>query len=633
MARTATARLSQSARSIEQARTLHQEGRLDEADRIYRRVLAADPRHPDALHLSGVLSHQRGRSVDALRLVGAALKAKPGSADVLLDYGMILDALKRHEEALASFDRALAMRDDAVLHFNRGNALKNLGRHADALASYDQALALAPDLTVGHYNRGNTLIELDRHEEALASYDQALALASKRAGSQAGPDAALVTSEHGGEALEILDDIVADNPHAIAALNNRGKALLRLKRYDEALATFDKILARYPDNADALGHRGVALAQLGQYDEALADYAQVRRIAPSFVHTLYNRGNAFLALARMEEALASYGEALALDPENPEANFNAAMTRLCLGDFREGWKQYEYRWERETNKADRPDYQRPMWRGEKDVQGKTILLAAEQGMGDAIQFARYAPLVAALGAKVVLGVHNPLTHVMTSVPGVSRVVGIGEVLPAFDLYCPLLSLPMVFETEVATIPARIPYIWPQQERIAKWHERLPQNGRLRVGVCWAGNSDHANDRHRSIPLERFAKVLSVSGVDFISLQKDVGAAQSSVLSGHGVTQLGQDFADFADTAAVIALLDLVIAVDTSVAHLAGAMGKAVGILVPFRPDFRWMLHRTDSPWYPTMRLFRQSAIGDWDGPLERLRAELTAVGNRPVKPR
>jgi ADP-heptose:LPS heptosyltransferase len=222
---------------------------------------------------------------------------------------------------------------------------------------------------------------------------------------------------------------------------------------------------------------------------------------------------------------------------------------------------------------------------------------------------------------------------MTSVPGVSRVVDIGDVLPAFDLYCPLLSLPMVFETEVATIPANVPYIWPQQDRIAKWHGRLPQNGRLRVGVCWAGDSDHANDRHRSMPLDCFAKVLSVVGVDFISLQKDVSEAQSSILSGHGVTQLGQEFSDFADTAAVIALLDLVIAVDTSVAHLAGAMGNAVGILVPFRPDFRWMLDRTDSPWYPTMRLFRQSAIGDWDGPLERLRGELTAVGSRPVKPR
>ena len=269
-----------------------------------------------------------------------------------------------------------------------------------------------------------------------------------------------------------------------------------------------------------------------------------------------------------------------------------------------------------------------MWRGEKNLQNKIILLVAEQGLGDTIQFARYAPMVAALGAKVLLGVRPSLTALMATVPGVSQVYGGGEVLPEFDLYCPLLSLPLAFETELATIPSQVPYIWPPEDRIAKWRERLPQNGRLRIGICWAGIAGHQNNRRRSIPIERFGTILSVPGIDFVNLQKEVSEAEAAILSEHGVNQFGQEFADFADTAAIVSMLDLVISVDTSVAHLAGAMAKAVALLVPFSPDFRWMLNRTDSPWYPTMRLFRQSAIGDWETPVNRLCAELEAVAAR-----
>jgi ADP-heptose:LPS heptosyltransferase len=237
-------------------------------------------------------------------------------------------------------------------------------------------------------------------------------------------------------------------------------------------------------------------------------------------------------------------------------------------------------------------------------------------------------LVAALGAKVVLGVPPPLKTLVSTVAGVSQVVSDGEPLPGFDLYCPFLSLPLAFETELATIPADIPYLRADQERVAKWKARLGDSGRMRVGLCWTGNSKHQNDRNRSMPLDRLAAVLSVPGFDFVSVQKDVKEEDARLLRGHGVSQLGQEFEDFSDTAAVVAMLDLLIAVDTSVAHLAGAMGKAVALMVPFSPDFRWLLDRTDSPWYPTMRLFRQTAIGDWDGPLERLRDELAGVARR-----
>ena len=295
---------------------------------------------------------------------------------------------------------------------------------------------------------------------------------------------------------------------------------------------------------------------------------------------------------RLEEAFVSYAEAIALVPEHADANFNSAIARLCLGNLRDGWSQYEYRWKR---KGLRPrEFPQPMWRGEKDLHGKTVLLLAEQGLGDTINFIRYAPLVAALGAKVILGVQVPLKVVASTVPGVFQVLGEGEPLPEFDLHCPLLSLPLVFETELATIPANIPYLWPFEERMAKWRPRLPQSGHLRIGICWAGSGAHLNDRNRSMQLERFAKLLSVPNLDFISVQKEVDDAEASILRQHGVIQLGQEFTDFSDTAAVVAMLDLLITVDTSVAHLAGAMGKAVALLVPFAPDWRWLLDRTDS---------------------------------------
>jgi tetratricopeptide (TPR) repeat protein len=598
MARQATAKQSRLARSFEQALARHRAGQLDEADRIYREILAADPRHGDALHLSGVLKNQQGQPAEALRLVAAALRAKPNAADVLISHGVILDALKRHEEALASFDRVLAQRaGDALLHYNRGNALQNLGRIAEALASFDRAVELAPDLGTAHHNRACALAALERSEEALRSFDRALTL-------DIGP---------------------ADR---VSALSNRGKTLVKLRRPEEALASFDRALALAPDHVDTLVRRGTALVSLGHHDEALAAFAAALRINPDCLDAYVNRGNAYAVLNQFDAALAEFAFVTARQPDHADANFNEALVRLCLGDFDRGWQKYEYRWRCAQFAALRPNIAQPIWLGDGDPCGKTVLLHAEQGMGDVIQFIRYAPLLAARGATVIVGVHRPLASVIAGVPGVTQVIADGETLPNFDLYCPMMSLPLAFATDIATVPANVPYIRAQQERVDRWRQRLPQTGRLRIGICWAGTRGHPNDRNRSMPLDRLTKMLAISGVDFVSLQKEVGEADAAILREHDVTQLGGEFEDFADTAAVLSMLDLVISVDTSVAHLAGAMAKAVTLLVPFSPDFRWMLDRTDTPWYPTMRLYRQSAVGDWTAPLERLRQELEGVVRR-----
>jgi ADP-heptose:LPS heptosyltransferase len=351
------------------------------------------------------------------------------------------------------------------------------------------------------------------------------------------------------------------------------------------------------------------------------------------VELLINKGTALAALNRFAEALESFTAAAAIDPERAEVHYNAGLVRLRLGDFAAGWREFEWRWRKPDWIGMRREFAAPLWLGEEPIGGKTILLLAEQGLGDTIHFVRYAALVAALGAKVILGVPSPLKEIASTVPGVSLVLGDGEPVPPVDFYCPMLSLPLAFRTELATVPANIPYLQPCQERLVKWRDKLPANGRLRVGICWAGSSTHLNDRNRSMPLERFAKLFSVPNLDFISVQKEVSETQAAILREHGVMEIGREFADFADTAAVVAMLDLLVTVDTSVAHLAGAMGKAVALLVAFSPDFRWLLDRTDSPWYPSMRLFRQTTIGDWDGTLARLRQELTDLARRPKRSR
>ena len=435
---------------------------------------------------------------------------------------------------------------------------------AEAFASFDRAIELAPDLGVAHHNRASALAALERCEEALRSFDRARA----------------------------LDLNPADR---ISALGNRGKTLVKLRRLEEALASYDQALALAPDHVDTLVRRGTVLTRLGRSDEALAVFAAALRINPDCLDAYVNRGNAYAVLNQFDAALADFALVTARQPDHADANFNEALVRLCLGDFARGWRKYEYRWQCSQFAALRPNLARPMWHGDSDPRGKTILLYAEQGMGDVIQFVRYAPLLAARGAKVIVGVHRPLAAILTGVPGVAGVIAEGEALPPFDLYCPMMSLPLAFGTELATIPATVPYIRAQQARIDRWRERLPQSGRLRVGICWAGTAAHPNDRRRSIPLATFAKILAVEGVDFFSLQKEVTEADAVTLNAHGVAQLGQGFADFADTAAVIAQLDLVIAVDTSVVHLAGAMAKATAALIAFAPDFRWMLDRTDTP--------------------------------------
>ena len=440
---------------------------------------------------------------------------------------------------------------------------------------------------------------LDQHERTLAQSEQALAF----------------RSDH------------------INALVDRAGALKRLKRHEDALAAYEHVLAQRPDHLGALNECGGLNVRLGRADAALACYARALAIAPRTVELHVNKGTALVALNRFEEALASFAAAAVIDPERAEAHYNAGLVRLRLGQFAAGWKNYEWRWRKADWAARRRDFSEPLWLGETPIEGRTILLHAEQGFGDTLQFVRYVPLVARRGANVILECPVELTRLLQDIKGIARIVARGDALPSFDLHCPLFSLPLAFGTTLETIPSAVPYIKASEPLLRKWATRLPGIARPRVGLVWSGSAAHLNDHNRSIPLRDLVPILRLDGLHFMSLQREVDAADAAVAREYGVTSLGHEFQDFSDTAAVVAMLDLVIAVDTSVAHLAGAMGKAVALLLPFSADWRWLLDRTDSPWYPTMRLFRQTAIGDWDGVIGRVRQELGDVARRSGKAR
>jgi tetratricopeptide (TPR) repeat protein len=609
--------------TLRRAVALHRQGDLAAAEALYGEVLAATPEHPQTLHLFGVLRFQQGRAAEALALIAAALAAKPDAPAMLSNYGLVLDALGRFAEALASYDQALAgAPDDREILANRAATLVRLGRFADALAAYDRLLAGGPDVEA-LANRSAALLGLKRAEEALESANRALARDPSHPGALNNRGSALHRLGRAAEALATFDDLLRAAPDHVEGLSNRAHVLCTLDRPREALEGCDRALALAPNNVGAHVNRGNALLQLDRADEALACYDRALELRPGQADVIGNRGTALAALGRHDDALATFACARALDPHDPEIRWNQALVQLRGGDFAAGWESFEARWEKADFADGRRRIERPRWRGDEPLAGKTILLHAEQGLGDTIQFVRYVPPVAARGARVVLEVQPALKQLVASLPGVTQLIGRGEPLPDTDLHCPLLSLPRAFATGLDSIPADVPYLRADETRVARWRARLAGLNAPRVGLVWAGNPAHKNDRNRSLALHRLAGLLAVPDAQFVSLQKNVDGADAARLrETRNVLDLGGELVDFADTAAVISLLDLVVTVDTAIAHLAGTLGKPVWILLPFVADWRWLIGREDSPWYPTARLLRQPAIGDWASVLARTCEEL-----------
>ena len=577
------------ARQLQRAAESFRRGDLAEAERLCGAVLDAMPGNFDALFLAGVIAGSAGRPADAVAFMTRALAVNPRQADAHFNRGVALGELGRHAEAAESYASAAACNPrhaDAL--FNRGVSLAALGRHGEAIESYERAAALQPGHAQAHQNRGVALAALGRHAEALASYDRALA---------AKPDYA-------------------------AAHNNRGVALAALGRPAEAVPAYERAIALRAAYPEALVNRAIALNDLDRCADALASCDRAIALKADHAEAHFNRGNALRELGRHAEAIRAYERAIGIDPGHASAHWNLADCRLLLGDFAGGWREYEWRWKLAQRAHGWRDFAQPLWLGSEPLRGRTILLHAELGLGDALQFCRYAPRVAALGATVLLEAHAPLVPLLRTLAGVREVVARGAPLPPFDYHCPLMSLPLAFRTDATSIPAEIPYLASDPARLERWRGRLGAATRPRIGVAWSGSRALANDK-RSMALARFMPLLA-GDADWVSLQKELDTTDAALLAAYpGVRHFGDELHDFADTAALVDLMDLVITVDTSVTHVAGALGKEVWLLLPHGShDWRWQLEREDSPWYPRARLFRQPAPGDWDRLVARVAREL-----------
>ncbi len=600
---------------------LHQQGALDAAEAAYAALLKRQPRHFDALHLSGVIALQTGRLEAGITRIRRAIAINPRAAAAHSNLGSGLMRLQRFADALASFDRALALDPHyAEAQNNRGYALAKLKRFQEAVGAYDRALALRPDYAEAHSNRGHALADQQRLEEALSAHEKALSLRPQSTEFHTSVALALGALDRHVEALPHYDQALILKPDHAAALIGRAEALLVLGRATEALAMTDAVIAANQYSVHGHMWRTRALILLGQPAAGLQAAERARQIAPADPEVHINHGFALAACNQMQPALDSYDQTLKLQPDHTEAQWNRALALLVLGRFQEGWLAYECRNLRHKTLAARK-YPEPLWWGQQSLKGQRLYLYWEQGLGDTIHFARYALLAGAAGAQVFLSVQDPLRRVLQGLdPGIT-ILGQNEAPPGFDLHAPLMSLPLAFGTRLETIPA-FPqgYLAAKAEDVAQWEPQLPK-GRRRIGLVWSGNATHRNDANRSIALARLTRLIGPEDA-WISLQKEMRAADHAALQSSGMFHPGRQLGDFANTAGLIAGLDLVITVDTSVAHLAAAMGKPVWLLVPFAPDFRWLLEREDSPWYPSMRLFRQARPGDWDGVINRVAAAL-----------
>jgi tetratricopeptide (TPR) repeat protein len=586
--------------SLDAAARLHQAGRLAEAEAAYRAILASQPDHPHALHLLGTLAYQTGHLEPAADLFLRAAASHPEPADCHGNRGVALAGLGRLNEAIAAYRQALALRPRFPEALNNlGSALQQSGCPDQAIECYQQALAIRPDYPEAQNNLGNALRDQAQIDAAITAYRHALQL----------------------------------RPNYAEAWNNLGNALVETDCTDEAIAACSHALELRPAFAEALNNLANAMKKQGRLEEAIAACRKAIALQPALADAWTNLGNALQRLGRIEESIAAYRRAVAMRPDLAIAHVCLGLILLLKGEFPEGWREFEWRWRTAEFRARRRSFTQPLWDGSK-LHGKRILLHAEGGLGDAIQFIRYLPAIANSGGQILLEATPQLRRLFATLPHVQQFIPAGEELPDFDVHCPLMSLPLAFNTELSTVPAQVPYLLADRGRADQWRSRMPEDHELlKVGLVWAGRA--YPDPGRSIPLELLAPLGQISGIWMCSLQRyESPAVRPPALPGMKIVDWTAELEDLADTAALIWGLDLIITVDTVVAHLAGAMGKRVWVLLQFAPDWRWLLDRPDCPWYPKMRLFRQPKAGDWESAVRDVARELESLAaSFPLEPK
>ncbi len=607
-------------------------GRDAEALSAYERALALKADLAPALQARGRALLRLGQAAAAEHSLSEAARLMPANSSVQSDLGVALEQLNRPAEALSHFERATILNpNSAEAHHNRGILQATQGQLQEALASLARALQLQPRQAAIHANRGNVLADLGRSSDALASYEQALALEPRSVRVLLSRGRLLLQREP-AQALASFDGALAIEPDNYVANFQRALALTLLERPAEAIASFDRALAIQPDATEALNNRGVALSGLGRPAEALVSFRGALAREPHNLQALTNGANTLATLQQHGEALEWFERALALQPEDAELVWGKSRLLLSLGNFREGLALYEARLLLPYLRPLQRHVDLPRWTPGQAIAGKTLLVHAEQGLGDTLQFCRFVPLVEARGAQVIFEVQPALQQLLRTLAFKGELRAVGEELPSFELRAPLLSLPRLLGTELGSVPNSVPYLHAEPQRVTAWRQRLAQWPGLKVGIAWQGNVETEKQggfAGRSFRLAAAAPLAELAGVTLVSLQKGVGSEQlaqvdfaARVLELTDPWVMGAD--EVLDTAALMSALDLIITSDTATAHLAGALGLPAWVVLAANADWRWLLERSDSPWYPSLRLLRQRVAGDWDEVFARVAGELAA---------
>jgi tetratricopeptide (TPR) repeat protein len=601
-----------------------QAGQLTQAERFGRQALTLDEGHADSMHLMGMLCVAAQRYELAIEWFAMAIRQKRDVADYFANLGMVLQRKEWFDEAIKSYDRALILNPDQLeIWLRMAELLHRQERFDEAITCFDRAVTIDGEQADIWYRMGEILQRQKRIDEAILSFDQALKVKPDYREAANASGLLYFEAKRYEEAIARFTRSTEIDSTQAGAFNFLSRCQWPLRRFEEALANAQEAMALAPDNPEITKNVGLILQKLDRHEEAMAWFDKALALRPAFPQALNDRSTSLFALRRIDEAFADIDRAIALDPKCPDYHWNRSLLQLLVGNFDDGWQGREWgRTSTLVSFVDR-DFEKPRWFGEEPVAGKTILLYSDEGLGDTIQFSRYAAMVARLGARVILEVQAPLQALLTGMEGVSLCLPKDAELPEFDLHCPIGGLPLALKTRLETIPTALSYLPPLPEaRLSTWRKRMGVHDRLRVGLVWSGNPLHSNDRGRSTSLRKMSAIFD-SRARFYSLQKDPRPEDTTTLQERGdVIDLTEHLTDFVETAALIAQLDLVVTVDTSVAHLAAALGRPTWILLPHTPDYRWLLDRNDSPWYPSVRLFRQDDSRTYDGALARVREEL-----------
>ena len=659
---------NQADRLFQQGLALLNQERLEQAREIFEKVVKINPKHFDAFHLLGIIAAQLNAFEAADVLFDKAIKLNRNNPYFYCNRGNVLKELKQFKNAISNYDKAIGINKDfALAHLNKSIALCDLERFEEALSSVDNAIQVKSNYAEAYYQRGFNLKELKRYDDALASYNQAIEIKPDFAEAYSSRGTLLAEFKRFAESIVSYETAIQLKPDFAEAYLNQANVFKELKRFDESLASYDKAIELKRDYADAYSNRAIVLKELKRFEEALASCYKAIDIKPDFAEAYLNQGNVLKELnffedalnsynkaidykfdfaeayssrgillaefKRFEESLTSYDKAIEHKRDFADAHLNKSFLLLSLQNFENGWQLYEWRW-KSIQKISYREFSQPLWLGIESLENKTILLHAEQGLGDTIQFCRYAALVKQTGAKVLLEVPKSLIELLKDLEGVDVLLEQGKQLPPFDYHCPLLSLPLAFKTRLETIPFAKPYLKANQNKTNYWQKRIGNLTNLKVGLVWNGGF-RANqselwtvNERRNISLRILANKLSAINVNFYSLQKgepadsEIRGQENLYWPNNNFFNFTNEIIDFSDTAALIENMDLIIAVDTSTAHLAAALGKPTWILNRFDSCWRWMLDRDDSPWYESVKLYRQGEDRQWDAVLERVAGEL-----------